>query len=50
MSISEQDSFKRILPFFRRGASEPSFSGYLSYDRIYSAGDQSLQRVTVLSY
>ncbi len=43
----EQDAFERGLPFFRRGAGEPTVSGYLSTDRTYSSGGRALERATV---
>lgn len=50
LSEAEQDSFKKSLPFYRGGASEPAIDGYLSNDRVYSSGGRSLNRASVRSY
>lgn len=50
LSAAEKDAFERGLPFQRGTASEPGVNGYLSADRIYSAGGRALDRSTVRSY
>ncbi|MBY5828649.1 hypothetical protein HFN47_00835 [Rhizobium leguminosarum] len=50
LSSAEQDRFKKELPFYRSGASEPSVSGYFSDDRTYSSGGRSLNRASVRSW
>jgi len=50
LTESERTEFKRGLPFFRGGASEPGINGYLSQDKTYSAGGKSVIRSTVKSY
>lgn len=50
LSQPERDSFKSVLPFSRTAADEPTISGYLSEDKTYSAGGQSLNRAVVRSY
>ena len=46
----ERDAFKRGLPFYRRGGTEPSVNGYLLPDRTYSSGGRALDRASVRSY
>lgn len=50
LSQAEQDEFEAGLPFSRSDAPQPGVSGYLSEDKIYSAGGRALQRATVRSY
>lgn len=50
LSLSEKDTFKKSLPFYRSGAIEPGINGYLSQDLTYSSGGRSLSRSTVKSY
>lgn len=50
LSATEQDAFKRRMPFYRGGAPEPGIDGYLSNDRTYSAGGRALERASVRSY
>jgi len=50
LTSAQQDAFKKSLPFYRGGASEPGISGYLEQDRTYSAGGRSLGRSSVRSY
>lgn len=50
MNEAQRTAFKRLLPFFRGGAPEPSVSGYLEQDRSYSAGGRALSRASVRSY
>lgn len=50
LSATEQDAFKRQMPFYRGGAPEPGIDGYLSDDRTYSAGGRALERASVRSY
>lgn len=49
LTSDEQKEFKRGLPFFRGGASEPGVSGYLEEDRSYSAGGRAISRSSVRS-
>ncbi|MBG6118165.1 MULTISPECIES: hypothetical protein [unclassified Sphingobium] len=50
LTSTQQDAFKKSLPFYRGGASEPGISGYLEQDRTYSAGGHALGRSSVRSY
>lgn len=50
LSQTEQDSFKKSLPFYRGGAPEPAIDGYLSNDKTYSSGGRALDRASVRSY
>lgn len=50
LSQTEQDRFKKSLPFYRGGAPEPAIDGYLSNDRTYSSGGRALDRASVRSY
>lgn len=50
LSYSEQDAFKKGLPFYRGGAEEPGVNGYLTDDRLYSSGGRALQRASVRSF
>jgi|ERR1051326_9102142 hypothetical protein len=47
---SEKAAFRSGLPFLREGAPEPGIDGYLSADRIYSAGGRALNRASVKGY
>ena len=47
---AEQARFRSRLPFQRGGAPEPGIDGYLSADRVYSAGGRALERATVRSW
>jgi hypothetical protein len=46
----QRDTFKKSLPFYRGGASEPGINGYVEQDRTYSAGGKSLGRSSVRSF
>lgn len=46
----ERERFLNRLPFRRDGAPEPGIDGYLSADRVYSAGGCALDRATVRSW
>lgn len=50
LSQDEKDTFKKGLPFFRGGASEPTVNGYLSQDKTYSSGGKALNREIVRGY
>lgn len=50
LSSTEQDNFKKTLPFYRAGASEPGINGILTSDKVYSSGGRSLERSIVKSY
>ncbi len=47
---TERGAFQRRLPFARNGAPEPGVNGYLTDDRIYSAGGRALNRASVRSF
>lgn len=49
LSLDEKDKFKKTLPYYRKGADEPSINGYISEDKTYSSGGRSLNRSTVKS-
>lgn len=49
-NAAEQARFLSRLPFQRGGAPEPGIDGYLSADRVYSAGGRALERATVRSW
>lgn len=46
----EKDAFEAALPFGRSTAPAPGINGYMTDDKIYSAGGQALQRSSVRSY
>ncbi len=50
LSVSEQQSIERNLPFQRTAASEPGVSGYFDNDKTYSSGGRTLDRSSVKSY
>lgn len=50
LSQTEKDKFKTSLPFQRHGAPAPGINGYLSSDKTYSSGGQSLNRSSVKNY
>jgi hypothetical protein len=50
LSAAEQEAFKRRMPFYRTGASEPALNGYLVNDLIYSSGGRALNRASLRSY
>lgn len=50
LPAAERAAILRRMPFQRTGADEPGINGYLSEDRIYSAGGRALERATVRSY
>jgi hypothetical protein len=50
LTSDQQTTFKRTLPFFRGGASEPGVNGYFSPDLVYSAGGRALNRHVVRSW
>jgi hypothetical protein len=50
LSAEEQDAFKRRMPFYRTGASEPGLNGYLVDDLMYSSGGRALHRASLRSY
>jgi hypothetical protein len=50
LSAQEQDAFKRRMPFYRTGASEPGLNGYLVDDLTYSSGGRALNRASLRSY
>ena len=50
LTSTEQEVFKRRLPFQRTGAPEPGVSGYVSVDRTYSSGGRALDRASLRSY
>lgn len=50
LNSDQRDAFKKSLPFYRGGASEPGINGYVEQDRTYSAGGKSLGRSSVRSF
>jgi len=50
LSYAEKETFKKLLPFKRGGAPEPSVKGYFTNDKVYSAGGRALDRAVVRSY
>ncbi|GJE41549.1 hypothetical protein [Methylobacterium soli] len=50
LSASEQEAFKKRMPFYRGGAPEPNIDGYLTNDRTYSSGGRALDRASVRSF
>lgn len=50
LTSAEQDRFEATLPFGRSTAPAPGINGYMTDDKIYSAGGQALQRSSVRSY
>lgn len=50
LSDSEKTKFESGLPVQRTTGSEPTINGYLTSDRIYSAGGRALDRFSVRSY
>ena len=49
LTSTEQEEFKRHLPFQRTGATEPGVSGYVRVDRTYSSGGRALERASLRS-
>jgi hypothetical protein len=47
---AEREAFEKRLPFQRGTGPEPGVSGYMSEDRVYSAGGRALNRASVRSY
>lgn len=50
LTFSEQEAFKKQLPFQRGGANEPGVNGYFIDDRMYSSGGRALNRASVRSF
>jgi hypothetical protein len=50
LSAAEKDNFKKRMPFYRTGASEPALDGYLVDDLVYSSGGRCLNRASLRSY
>lgn len=50
LSYAEREKFESNLRIKRTGADEPSINGYLSNDRSYSSGGQTLNRTSIKSY
>jgi hypothetical protein len=50
LTETEQEAFKRRMPFRRSGAPEPGIDGYLVDDRVYSAGGRALDRASVRTF
>ncbi|HDS1579350.1 TPA: hypothetical protein QEL15_001420 [Stenotrophomonas maltophilia] len=49
LSSTQQDTFKKSLPFQRGGAPEPTVNGFFSPDLTYTAGGKALDRSSVRS-
>lgn len=47
---AEKESFARTLPFQRGGGSTPGINGYMSSDKLYTAGGKALNRSSLKSY
>jgi len=47
---ADKEGFTNLLPFKRPGADEPGINGYLTSDKSYSSGGQSLDRSSVKNY
>ncbi|WP_160319502.1 HORMA-1 domain-containing protein [Herpetosiphon geysericola] len=50
LTQTEQENFKKRMPFYRGSAPESQIDGYMTNDRTYSAGGRALDRSTVRSY
>ena len=50
LNSDQRDAFKKSLPFYRGGASEPGINGYVEQDRTYSAGGRAIGRCSVRSF
>lgn len=50
LSESQKDAFKRRMPFYRTGMTQPTVNGYLVDDKTYSAGGRALNRASVRTY
>lgn len=50
LTYAEREAFERVMPFSRSESAEPGVDGYLSADRVYSAGGRALNRATVRGY
>jgi Bacterial HORMA domain family 1 len=50
LSDTARNTFRKRLPFTRKGAPEPGVSGYLADDKIYSSGGRALNRASVRSF
>ena len=50
LTAVQQDAFKKSLPFYRTGGTEPPVQGHLLPDRTYSSGGRALDRSSVRSY
>jgi hypothetical protein len=50
LTLAEKDTFKKRMPFYREGVSEPKINGYLVDDLTYSSGGRALNRASVRSY
>jgi hypothetical protein len=50
LSSSEKDAFKKRMPFYRSGMTQPTVHGYLVDDKTYSAGGRALSRASVRAY
>jgi len=50
LPVADRAAVEEKLPFKRSGAPEPEVNGYLSNDRMYSAGGRALNRASVRSY
>ena len=49
LTAAEKDAFKKTLPHYRTGGSEPGINGYLEQDKTYSSGGRALVRTSVRS-
>ena len=49
LTAEQQDRFKKTLPYYRSGGTQPTVNGYLMVDKTYSSGGKALTRATVRS-
>jgi hypothetical protein len=50
LSDGEKDAFKRRMPYYRTGMTQPTVNGYMVDDKTYSAGSRALGRASVRAY
>lgn len=50
LSEDQKDAFKRQMPFYRTGRTQPTVNGYLVDDKTYSSGGRALNRASVRAY
>jgi len=50
LTTGEKDAFKKRMPFYRTGATEPGLNGYLVDDLTYSSAGRALKRSSLKGY